>query len=62
VACGTGLYGWKIEFEQAKPVVWVGVLLYVFHALSNDLGLILVKQLRATQCSTSLICIFRGTG
>jgi len=27
-AGGTGLYGWKIEFEEAKPVVWVGVLLY----------------------------------
>jgi signal peptidase complex subunit 2 len=28
-AGGTGLYGWKIEFEEAKPVVWVGVLLFV---------------------------------
>lgn len=30
VAFGTGLYGWKIEFEEAKPVVWIGVILYVF--------------------------------
>jgi len=29
VAAGTALYGYKIEFEQSKPVVWVGVILYV---------------------------------
>jgi len=29
VAFGTGLYGWKIEFEKSKPVVWAGVILYV---------------------------------
>ncbi|KAG6332444.1 hypothetical protein ID866_6650 [Astraeus odoratus] len=29
VAAATGLYGWKIEFEQAKPVVWVGFIVYV---------------------------------
>ncbi|KIY53276.1 hypothetical protein FISHEDRAFT_33537 [Fistulina hepatica ATCC 64428] len=28
VAAGTGLYGFKIEFEQAKPVVWAGLILY----------------------------------
>jgi len=29
VAAGTALYGYKVEFEQSKPVVWVGVILYV---------------------------------
>jgi len=29
VAFGTGLYGWKIDFETAKPVVWAGLILYV---------------------------------
>jgi signal peptidase complex subunit 2 len=29
VAFGTGLYGWKIDFEKSKPVVWAGVILYV---------------------------------
>jgi len=29
VAFGTGLYGWKIDFERSKPVVWAGVILYV---------------------------------
>jgi signal peptidase complex subunit 2 len=29
VAGGTALYGYKIEFEKSKPVVWVGVLCYV---------------------------------
>ena len=29
VAFGTGLYGWKIDFEKSKPVVWTGVILYV---------------------------------
>lgn len=35
VAFGTGLYGYKIEFEQAKPVVWVGVILWVIQKLSK---------------------------
>lgn len=30
VAAGTGFYGWKIDFEEAKPVVWVGLILYLF--------------------------------
>ncbi|KAF9443947.1 histone-fold-containing protein [Macrolepiota fuliginosa MF-IS2] len=29
VAGGTALYGWKIDFETSKPVVWAGVILYV---------------------------------
>jgi len=29
VAAGTGLYGWKIDFEQSKPVVWAGLILYI---------------------------------
>ncbi|PSS32136.1 hypothetical protein PHLCEN_2v2092 [Hermanssonia centrifuga] len=29
VAGGTGLYGWKIEFEKSKPVVWTGLILYI---------------------------------
>jgi len=28
VAAFTGLYGYKVEFEQAKPVVWAGLILY----------------------------------
>ncbi|THG93220.1 hypothetical protein EW145_g8434 [Phellinidium pouzarii] len=38
VAAGTALYGWKVEFEQAKPLVWVGVILYVspFSLSSNS--------------------------
>jgi len=28
VSVGTGLYGWKTEFETAKPVVWAGVIAY----------------------------------
>lgn len=27
VAAGTALYGYKVEFEIAKPVVWVGLSL-----------------------------------
>jgi len=37
VAFGTGLYGWKIDFEKAKPVVWVGVILYVVLSLVQTL-------------------------
>ncbi|KAI0918404.1 hypothetical protein AcW1_009698 [Taiwanofungus camphoratus] len=29
VAAGTGLYGWKVEFEKSKPVVWAGLILYL---------------------------------
>ncbi|VDC05712.1 unnamed protein product [Peniophora sp. CBMAI 1063] len=29
IALGTGLYGYYVEFEQAKPLVWTGVSLYV---------------------------------
>jgi signal peptidase complex subunit 2 len=29
VAAGTALYGYKFDFEKSKPVVWVGVGLYV---------------------------------
>ncbi|TFK73331.1 hypothetical protein BDN72DRAFT_834728 [Pluteus cervinus] len=30
VAAGTAFYGYKFEFEEAKPVVWVGLILYIF--------------------------------
>jgi hypothetical protein len=26
VAGATGYYGWRTDFEDAKPVVWAGVL------------------------------------
>jgi len=29
VAGGTAFYGYKVEFEQSKPVVWAGLLLYI---------------------------------
>jgi len=29
VAAGTALYGYKIDFEKSKPVVWVGLILYI---------------------------------
>ena len=29
IAAGTALYGWKVEFEKSKPLVWAGVILYV---------------------------------
>ncbi|KAI0631318.1 microsomal signal peptidase 25 kDa subunit-domain-containing protein [Trametes polyzona] len=29
VAGATGLYGWRVPFEQSKPAVWVGVIVYV---------------------------------
>jgi len=28
VALFTGLYGWKVEFEKSKPVVWAGLIVY----------------------------------
>ncbi|KAF5378855.1 hypothetical protein D9615_006946 [Tricholomella constricta] len=29
IAAGTALYGYKIDFEKSKPVVWAGLLLYI---------------------------------
>lgn len=29
VAAATGLYGWKVEFEQSKPAIWAGFITYV---------------------------------
>jgi len=29
VAAGTALYGYKVEFEKSKPVVWAGLILYI---------------------------------
>ncbi|CAE6501825.1 unnamed protein product [Rhizoctonia solani] len=29
VAAVTGLYSWKKDFEESKPMVWIGVLLYM---------------------------------
>ena len=28
VAAGTGFYGYKVDFEQSKPVVWAGLIAY----------------------------------
>lgn len=27
VAGGTGLYGWRVPFEESKPGVWAGVIM-----------------------------------
>ncbi|KAI0346629.1 hypothetical protein BDW22DRAFT_1481640 [Trametopsis cervina] len=29
VAAGTGFYGYKVDFEKSKPVVWAGFILYI---------------------------------
>ncbi|CAE6493929.1 unnamed protein product [Rhizoctonia solani] len=29
VAAVTGLYSWKKDFEESKPMVWIGVILYM---------------------------------
>lgn len=29
VAGGTALYGYKVEFEKSKPVIWAGLILYI---------------------------------
>ncbi|ETW77892.1 hypothetical protein HETIRDRAFT_144363 [Heterobasidion irregulare TC 32-1] len=37
VAAGTAFYGWKVDFEQSKPVMWVGLVLYVLLTLLQTL-------------------------
>jgi len=44
VAFGTGLYGYKVEFEKAKPVVWVGVILYVVLSVVQTLYAYFVER------------------
>ncbi|KAI0090423.1 microsomal signal peptidase 25 kDa subunit-domain-containing protein [Irpex rosettiformis] len=29
IAAGTGFYGYKVDFEKSKPVVWAGLILYI---------------------------------
>ncbi|KAJ2993701.1 hypothetical protein NUW54_g7675 [Trametes sanguinea] len=37
VAGATGLYGWKVPFEQSKPAVWAGVIAYVILTIAQTL-------------------------
>ncbi|KAJ6595546.1 microsomal signal peptidase 25 kDa subunit-domain-containing protein [Mycena vulgaris] len=37
VAGGTGFYGYKVEFEQSKPIVWAGLILYMFLTFAQSL-------------------------
>ncbi|TBU38726.1 microsomal signal peptidase 25 kDa subunit-domain-containing protein [Dichomitus squalens] len=37
IAGGTGLYGWRVPFEQSKPAVWAGVILYVILTITQTL-------------------------
>ncbi|KAF7296601.1 Signal peptidase complex component [Mycena chlorophos] len=37
VAGGTGLYGYKVEFEASKPVVWAGLILYILLTCTQTL-------------------------
>ncbi|TFK32326.1 microsomal signal peptidase 25 kDa subunit-domain-containing protein [Crucibulum laeve] len=36
-AGGTALYGYKVDFEKSKPVVWAGLALYIFLTLVQTL-------------------------
>ncbi|OSD05193.1 hypothetical protein PYCCODRAFT_1432946 [Trametes coccinea BRFM310] len=37
IAGATGLYGWKVPFEQSKPAVWAGVIAYVVLTIAQTL-------------------------
>ncbi|KAI0326088.1 hypothetical protein GY45DRAFT_1329335 [Cubamyces sp. BRFM 1775] len=37
VAGATGLYGWRVPFEQSKPAVWAGVIAYVILTIAQTL-------------------------
>ena len=50
VAAGTAFYGWKVDFEQSKPVMWVGLVLCV---LSPPFR-------RVRPCSLLGLCASRG--
>ncbi|KAI0763508.1 microsomal signal peptidase 25 kDa subunit-domain-containing protein [Trametes elegans] len=37
VAGATGLYGWRVPFEQSKPGVWAGVIVYIILTVAQTL-------------------------
>ncbi|KAI0251208.1 microsomal signal peptidase 25 kDa subunit-domain-containing protein [Lactifluus subvellereus] len=37
VAGTTAFYSWRLEFEQSKPVMWIGLIVYRPHALTSTL-------------------------
>ena len=47
IALGTGLYGYYVDFEQAKPLVWAGVSLCV---------LLIIVLLRSTNNARAQLC------
>lgn len=51
IAGATALYGWKIDFEQSKPFVWAGVILYELHQFSFH------KVLSLTYIYTDTFCL-----
>lgn len=44
VAAGTAYYGWKVEFETSKPVVWAGMIVYVVLAIAQTLYAYFVEK------------------
>ncbi|KAI0074089.1 SPC25-domain-containing protein [Panus rudis PR-1116 ss-1] len=44
VAAGTGLYGYKVDFEESKHVVWFGVILYVTLTICQTLYAYFVEK------------------
>lgn len=51
IALGTGLYGYYVEFEQAKPLVWTGVSLCVP-------SILVVSRIYITNNARAQICYF----
>ncbi|KAJ3726649.1 microsomal signal peptidase 25 kDa subunit-domain-containing protein [Lentinula raphanica] len=43
VAAGTAFYGYKVEFEKSKPVVWIGLIIYIFLTLVQSLYAYLIE-------------------
>jgi signal peptidase complex subunit 2 len=58
VAGGTGYYGWKTEFEESKPIVWVGVLLCVAYDKPTSLLLNLLVRYFALTTAQTLYAYF----
>ncbi|KAL5481109.1 SPC2 [Sanghuangporus weigelae] len=44
IAVGTAAYGWKVDFEQSKPVVWIGVILYALLTSASTLYSFLIEK------------------
>lgn len=57
MAAGTAFYGYKVEFEESKPVMWVGLIVYVLFSSLYILFLVsLSTYVEGARCLFLVAC------